>query len=623
MISKKILIFVLMMTFVLGAVFADDFNTTETKILGIRTVSGNQSEGVVASLTVQVKPGSGHVFIDTIPLTQIDTQASARLAKEVACETLNYDCKNIDFFYIIRSDYPMIGGPSAGVALTAATMAALQGVQINQDVFATGTINPAGSIGPVGSILEKAEASHDAGAAIFLIPSGQSIVNDNGTDINITKKAEDDWNMRIIEVSDIVDAYKYLAGYEVQQKIVSSEEIASQKFNDVMKLLGDDLLKDAQKEYNSTKQKIATSTLSFGYLDPIRENFKTSETALNDAQSYYSTAQYYSASSLAVRSLINTGYVNLLLGYHDSGENKTYITDELEKVKADVKGFEIMFLKDRTVNSIDDIEAFAVVIDRIRESEDILNDSATSISKGDNNSALYLISYAKVRENTAYYWLTLINEFKGNGSYMFNQSSMRPLAQERMEQSSNYILYAQTVANNNILSSAESHLEKAETAFEDGKYIFAIFEAAKARAEANLAMEIRAATNTTVNELLNLYSESAKSSIKYSEEQGLLPILALSYLEYSKTFEESDPVTSLVYLSYSKEMSRISVDMAVATTGENLVQQQPVTINKYYESIVKFNPQTEIIGQLILFACGMLAGVLAFLFWKEKKVKTW
>ncbi|RLI96579.1 MAG: hypothetical protein DRO96_02815, partial [Candidatus Aenigmatarchaeota archaeon] len=42
--------------------------------------------GVLATLNVTVKPGRGHVYVDTLPLTKIDTQASARLAKEVTEE---------------------------------------------------------------------------------------------------------------------------------------------------------------------------------------------------------------------------------------------------------------------------------------------------------------------------------------------------------------------------------------------------------------------------------------------------------------------------------------------------------------------------------------------------------
>jgi uncharacterized protein len=618
MTSKKIIFLVLIMTFVLGTVFADDFNVTTTKIVGVATQPDGSIEGVTANLTVEVRPGSGHVFIDTIPLTQIDTQASARLAKEVACDTLNYDCSNRDFFYIIRSDSPMIGGPSAGIVLAAATMAALQNVSLNSDVLATGTINPAGSIGPVGNILEKTRVANDVDASIFLIPSGQSIVETKGASVNVTSLAEGNWQMRVIEVNDIIDAYKYLSGYEIQRTVVSSEMIASAKFNASMKLLSDSLLKDAKADYNAVDQEIATSTLAFNYIDPIKEKFKVSKSNLDDAESYYNEGGYYSSSSFAVRSLINTKYISLLMGYYESSLNKSYVKEQLDRVSSDVNGFETMFLKDRTVSSIDSIEIYSVVIDRMLESEDMLNESKVALSNGDYDSSIYLTAYAEVRKNTAYYWLTLINQFKGNESYDFKQSNMDSLAQERIEQSNNYVVYAETVVNNTILDNANDNLVRAERAYSDEKYVFAIFEAAKARAEANLAMDISGTTNNTINGLIERYKNSAITSIKYAEEQGLLPVLALSYLEYAKTFEQSDPVMALVYLSYSKEMSSISVDIMKATVGGELLPEQPVSVTKYYESIITFNSQTEVTQQILLLATGLLAGLLTSFYVLER-----
>ena len=619
MVLKKFLLSFLILIIVVSIANAEQVNTTETRIVGVAK-SGEQYVGIIANLTVQVKPGTGHVFMDTLPLTQIDTQASARLAKEVACETLSFDCNNYDFFYIIRSNSPTIGGPSAGLALTLATMASLQGVPMYKDVYATGTINPAGSIGPIGTVYEKAEISYDNGAKVFLIPSGQSLVLVNETEINVTRKALDDWDMQVIEVSDILVAYKYATGYQILPVIVSTEEIASQRYDNAMKLLSESLLNDANKEYTEVEQKIGTSTLPFKSLEPIEEKFSSSESTLSDAESYYNGGQYYSASSFAVRSLINTGYVRLLLGYYDANQTEYYVTGQLNRVESDVSSFESIFLKDRKVDSIDDIETFAVVIDRLRESEDILNDSKAAVEKKDYDLALYLVSYAEVRKNTAYYWLTLINEFKGNESFMFKQSSMKTLAQERIEEVSNYITYANTVTDNTILNSSENHLNKAITAYMNEKYVFAIFEATKARAEANLAMELRAATNKTVDDLISLYYDSTRLSIKTAEQQGLLPILALSYLEYSKTFEETDPLLTLVYLSYAKEMSKISADLVRAAIGDQLLPNQGIIITKYYESIVRFNPQAELTQQFFLLIVGVLVGVLASFLIVEKNL---
>ncbi len=44
------------------------------------------------------------------------------------------------------------------------------GWKVNPKVMMTGMINPDGTIGPVGGILEKASAAASVGAKLFLIP---------------------------------------------------------------------------------------------------------------------------------------------------------------------------------------------------------------------------------------------------------------------------------------------------------------------------------------------------------------------------------------------------------------------------------------------------------------------
>ena len=65
--------------------------------------NGNETLGGIADLFLEIKPGTGRVFIDSFPLTKVDTQISTRFAKEVACSFLEKDCSTLDFFYTIRA----------------------------------------------------------------------------------------------------------------------------------------------------------------------------------------------------------------------------------------------------------------------------------------------------------------------------------------------------------------------------------------------------------------------------------------------------------------------------------------------------------------------------------------
>ena len=132
--------------------------------------------GVTTKLLVESKPGKGGTLVDVNQLLfWVDTQNSIRIAKSVAQEYTGMDLSNVDLIYSVETNASVIGGPSAGAALTIATISVLENDTLNPDVMITGTISSDGSIGPVGEILAKAKAAKDIGAATFLVPDGQSI----------------------------------------------------------------------------------------------------------------------------------------------------------------------------------------------------------------------------------------------------------------------------------------------------------------------------------------------------------------------------------------------------------------------------------------------------------------
>ncbi len=67
-----------------------------------------------------------------------------------------------------------IGGPSAGLIFSLAVYDTLTPGSLTggTDVAGTGTIDPNGSIGPIGGIQQKIVAAADAGAKVFLVPAG-------------------------------------------------------------------------------------------------------------------------------------------------------------------------------------------------------------------------------------------------------------------------------------------------------------------------------------------------------------------------------------------------------------------------------------------------------------------
>lgn len=108
----------------------------------------------------------------------MDLQTSGKTASIVAENFTGISLRKTDVILTVIADeeVQIVDGPSAGAAITTAIIAAIVNKAINQSVYITGTINPDGSIGPVGGVLEKSIAAIDKGAEIFLVPKGQGLV---------------------------------------------------------------------------------------------------------------------------------------------------------------------------------------------------------------------------------------------------------------------------------------------------------------------------------------------------------------------------------------------------------------------------------------------------------------
>ncbi|MBU2496840.1 MAG: hypothetical protein KJ767_02170 [Nanoarchaeota archaeon] len=134
-----------------------------------------KGNGVSVVLSVEAEKGTGKTLIDIGSLYFFtDTQESILIAKKVASDYTGLNLNDYDLIYDIYAEADSIGGPSAGAALTIATIAALQNLKLEEDVMITGSILSNGGIGDVSSISAKALAAKQIGASIFLVPEEQS-----------------------------------------------------------------------------------------------------------------------------------------------------------------------------------------------------------------------------------------------------------------------------------------------------------------------------------------------------------------------------------------------------------------------------------------------------------------
>jgi hypothetical protein len=101
-------------------------------------------------------------------------------------------------------------GPSAGAAMAVGFIALFKGEPIQRGIALTGTVDPGGQIGPVGSIPDKIRAAAREGYRTILVPRGQ--IHDSrwnltelGFQLNVTVK----------EVATIDEAYLLMTGQRI------------------------------------------------------------------------------------------------------------------------------------------------------------------------------------------------------------------------------------------------------------------------------------------------------------------------------------------------------------------------------------------------------------------------
>ncbi len=200
------------------------FNATQAKTF--LPAVDKEGNGALTLLVIEATPGSGRTLVDIDNLLfWADTQHSIRIAKKVASNISGIDANNFNLVYNIYANASVIGGESAGAAITIATISVLQNKPLRDDVVITGSINHDGSIGPVQAILPKAKASGEAGAKIFLVPllQGQEIIyetrehcekfgpNEFCTTEQVPRKVNisEEAGIEVIEVGTVKEALEY------------------------------------------------------------------------------------------------------------------------------------------------------------------------------------------------------------------------------------------------------------------------------------------------------------------------------------------------------------------------------------------------------------------------------
>lgn len=179
--------------------------------------NGNPPKGISTQLDVSVAPSSDKSLRvsfseDEVAGTGDEWRAAAWSAVTVGTLLTGTPVAGKEFTFKLRG---RIDGPSAGTLMTVAVISLLRGDQIKPDITMTGTINPDGTVGPVGGIPYKVDGAVSAKKTRMLIPIGQrNSDDDKGNSVDIVQEGRGK-SVEVSETADVYDAYKQFTGVDL------------------------------------------------------------------------------------------------------------------------------------------------------------------------------------------------------------------------------------------------------------------------------------------------------------------------------------------------------------------------------------------------------------------------
>lgn len=560
---KKYLIPLLMMLCVFFlSLFIPRTFAQPTGHIKLLAVSEATQTGSTADLYIKIQEGTGGVYIETFPLTKLDTQLSTRFAEQIACDFLEKDCANIDFFYTIRSEATILGGPSAGAAVAVATVAMLDNIKMNESVALSGTINVGGLIGPVGSLVGKIDAAQKQGITKVLIPKGSryeekpetsfnellSVANASFFVVNNTTNTTEidlyEYGKTIgVEVKEVGNLQEAL--YEITGKWYNADEseiLPEHWYTETMKTVAHDLCRRnrdfilAYTPSNNTNQSMYTETINV----TLR------------AENATAYEKYYVAASTCFGQNIRMSYLTLLtenLTMNTTLEKTGQINQTIADIEAE--------LGDEPLETITDLQTYLVVYERIEEAKDTLRELYINIAIGLYDDAAYDIAYATERLYSARAWSTFFenNDKKlelDTGALKDTCLQKRAEAQERFQ----YI----TLILDQPLQEIENDLNQAEMEYNAKHYVLCLEIASRAKANLDIMLSLVGVANeeqlkVLVEERLKL----VRQVINKQQKKGYFPLLGYSYYEYATFLKETDSYSALIYSHYALEFSNLDM----------------------------------------------------------------
>jgi uncharacterized protein len=535
-----------------------------------------------------------------MPLSEVDMQASARIAALVASYIVGVNYLDYDYFISVRANSTIIGGPSAGAAMTVALVAALLNAPLNKSVVVTGMINPDGTIGPVGGIPEKLEAAAEVGAKIMLVPAGQLITQDiNGELVNMTELGSR-YGIKVIEVSTIYDAL-YWFGINIKRPSPAQVDLSKSVKNVILGWIED---------FNETVNEVR------GELNDVLRRHPSLESWVRDyiieADDYimrgYESLQagrYYSTSSDFFAAIINLDtarwIAKIRAGLSSLNDVVDYASEAVERANTTYD-----MIKSQISGDIDlsQLTVIVEVAERVYEANRYLHRIGEAADPGE---LIYIAIYAKWRAESAIDWAKMLDAIPLSGLLMSNDTveEIVPLLVYYADSTTSYVEALTGYTFSDVMQAIE---EAKNIMYDDPIKAFAL----AIRVVALTTATINSAFSVDIKKTVNILREESRRAVAEAIERGLDPAVAIAYIERGDSMigVDNDSAVYFYELSLINTMGYLTMTKSVKKTGT--VSWAPITNPKVPHNIYpSFGRMTDVLIAVSILA---VSAVLVLLF---------
>ncbi len=566
-----------------------DAVTVELTVPAVAQRDDGSLVGVPGTLRVTMQaPGEGRVFVSAQPLTQIDMQASARLAVAAASSVSGVDAADRDFFFSVETAASTIGGPSAGGAMAVAATALLLQLDVHDGVVMTGMINPDASIGPVGGILQKVDAAAQAGADTFVVPLGQTTVvvtetqtaqgpDGTGTQtvqrpVDVTEYAQENHGIDVVEVVDLDQAVTPFTGHRLVRPVPQTDPLQDRSYREATAELSAELRTQAETSHAGLT---ARTEAQRGNMTP--SDAQAIDTELADADDRIQAAgasaaagDHYLAATHAFRALVALEHAAAIIGFHEQDDDAVaYVGRYLQQTEdraANATG-QVTDARPVPLGRLD-VQGAAEI--RALEATGLADAATVAYDQGNLADALRAASFARQRAASVDWWLT-IGQRVATDAIEVPEAAVNRVLADYVDTVELDLQYAELIAGPGSpqVQAAKAAQQRAQQALSAGMPYAALFDLVEAVATANAAL-VALSGEDTVRQRLPDVEASAAYEIQLAASLGASPLYAISLLELAGETRTSDPATSYAVYSTSRLAARtvlLASDVDVPAAG--------------------------------------------------------